>query len=90
MLMSIFGGKVAVVYVVLGLIVAVVGGTIIEKLHMEESVVEFIRTAPRIDIDAPNLTRKDTLTLCKIAGGNDIQKSISIYFSGSRYWCSDP
>ena len=53
-----FGGKVAVVYVVLGLIVAVVGDTILEKLILEESVVEFIRTAPRIDIDAPNLTRK--------------------------------
>lgn len=65
LLMSILGGKVAVVYVVLGLIVAVVGGTIIEKLHMEESVVEFIRTAPRIDIDAPNLTRKDRLVYAK-------------------------
>lgn len=65
LLMSIFGGKVAVVYVVLGLIVAVVGGTIIEKLHMEESVVEFIRTALRIDIDAPNLTRKDRLLYAK-------------------------
>lgn len=65
LLMSIFGGKVAVVYVVLGLIVAVVGGTMIEKLHMEECVEEFIRTAPRIDIDAPSLARKDRLLYAK-------------------------
>ena len=40
LLMSIFGGKVAVVYVVLGIMVAVLGGTIIEKLHMEKYVEE--------------------------------------------------
>ena len=45
LLMSIFGAKVAVIYVVLGLVVAVVGGTLIEKLHMENHVEEFIRRA---------------------------------------------
>ncbi|MEG0693193.1 MAG: permease, partial [Oscillospiraceae bacterium] len=35
LLMSIFGAKVAVVYVIIGLIIAVIGGTLIEKLHME-------------------------------------------------------
>ena len=45
LLMSIFGAKVAVIYVILGLIVAVVGGTLIEKLHMENHVEEFIRRA---------------------------------------------
>ena len=43
LLMSIFGWKVAVVYVVLGLIIAVVGGTLIEKLHLEKYVEDFIR-----------------------------------------------
>ena len=45
LLMSIFGAKVAVIYVILGLVVAVVGGTLIEKLHMENHVEEFIRRA---------------------------------------------
>ena len=45
LLMSIFGARVAIVYVVLGLVVAVVGGTLIEKLHMENHVEEFIRRA---------------------------------------------
>ena len=45
LLMSIFGAKVAIVYVVLGLVIAVVGGTLIEKLHLENQVEEFIRNA---------------------------------------------
>ena len=62
LLMSIFGVKVAIVYVIVGLIIAVVGGTIIEKLHMENYVEEFIRRAKgSIDIDAPDLKVKDRL-----------------------------
>ena len=65
LLMSIFGAKVAVVYVVLGLIIAVIGGIIIEKLHMEEYVEEFIRNAGRIDLEAPELTTRDRLAYAK-------------------------
>ena len=43
LLMSIFGWKVAVLYVVLGLVIAVVGGTLIEKLHHENQAEEYIR-----------------------------------------------
>jgi uncharacterized membrane protein YraQ (UPF0718 family) len=59
LLMSIFGAKVAVVYVVFGLIVAVIGGTIIERLHMERYVEDFIKDARAVDIDSPELTRHD-------------------------------
>ena len=66
LLMSIFGAKVAVIYVVLGLVVAVVGGTIIEKLHMEKYVEEFIRRAKGgVDIESPDLTVKDRLIYAK-------------------------
>jgi Predicted permeases len=63
--MSIFGAKVAVIYVILGLIVAVIGGTVIEKMHMEQYVEEFIRTASRVDIDSPALTKKDRMVYAK-------------------------
>jgi uncharacterized membrane protein YraQ (UPF0718 family) len=63
--MSIFGAKVAIIYVVLGLIVAVVGGTLIEKLHMEKHVESFILTAGSVDIESPDLTRKDRLVYAK-------------------------
>ena len=65
LLMSIFGAKVAVVYVVVGLIIAVIGGTLIEKLHMENYVEEFIRSASRIDIESPSLTKKERLVYAK-------------------------
>ena len=61
LLMSIFGAKVAIVYVVLGLMIAVAGGTLIEKLHLENQVEEFIRNAKQIDIPQEELTVKDRL-----------------------------
>lgn len=65
LLMSIFGAKVAIVYVVVGLIVAVIGGTLIEKLHMENYVEEFIRSANGVDIESPDLTKKERLSYAK-------------------------
>ena len=59
LLMSIFGVKVAVLYVLFGLIVAVTGGTIIEKLHMEKYVEDFIRNASAVSIDSPDPTQKE-------------------------------
>ena len=61
LLMSIFGTKVAVVYVLLGLVIAVVGGTLIEKLHLENQVEEFIRNAKQIDIPQEELMVKERI-----------------------------
>ena len=61
LLMSIFGWKVAVVYVVLGLVIAVAGGTLIEKLHLENQVEEFIRNGHAIDVPQEELQVKDRL-----------------------------
>ena len=61
LLMSIFGWKVAVVYVVLGLVIAVAGGTLIEKLHLENQVQDYIRKAKAIDIPQEELHFKDRL-----------------------------
>ena len=59
LLMSIFGWKVAVVYVVLGLVVAVLGGTAIEKMKLENEVEEFIRRGKMADIPQTELTVRD-------------------------------
>ncbi|MGN0458639.1 MAG: permease [Eubacterium sp.] len=61
LLMSVFGWKVAVIYVVLGLVIAVLGGTLIEKLHLENQVEEFIRNGHSIDIPQEKLHFKDRL-----------------------------
>ena len=61
LLMSIFGWKVAVVYVALGLVIAVLGGTLIEKLHLENQVEEFIRNGKNLDIPQAELCFKDRM-----------------------------
>lgn len=65
LLMSIFGIKVAFVYVIIGLVIAVVGGTIIERLHMEEHVEDFIKNASSIEIGISKITRKDRIEYAK-------------------------
>lgn len=52
-------GKVAVLYVILGLVIAVVGGTIIEKMHLDDQVEEFIRRGKAVDLEMDQLTWKD-------------------------------
>ena len=61
LLMSIFGWKVAVIYVVLGLVIAVAGGTLIEKLHLEKYVEEYIRNGKSIDVPQEELHFKDRM-----------------------------
>ncbi|WP_305768312.1 permease [Candidatus Epulonipiscium viviparus] len=65
LLMSIFGTKVAIVYVVVGLIIAVVGGTLLDKMGMAKHVESFILTANNIDIDSPNLTKHERVQYAK-------------------------
>lgn len=68
LLVGIFGTKVAVLYVLLGLIIAVIGGTIIEKLNLEDEIEDFIKEASKngsVDISLPDLTVKDRLNYSK-------------------------
>lgn len=59
LLMSIFGSRVALVYVALGLVIAIAGGAIIERLHMERYVERFVLEAGGVNIDAPELARRE-------------------------------
>lgn len=61
LLMSIFGWKVAITYVVLGLVIAVAGGVMIEKLRLENYVEEFIRNGNSIDVEQEQLHFKDRM-----------------------------
>ena len=65
LLMSIFGAKVAIVYVVVGLVIAVAGGTLIEKLHMEKYVESFIFSVSGVDIESPALTKRERIHFAK-------------------------
>ena len=61
LLMSIFGTKVAIVYVILGLLIAVVSGTIIERLSLEDQVEEYILKAKQVDLPQEKWSGKDRL-----------------------------
>lgn len=61
LLMSIFGWKVAVLYVLLGLVIAVAGGTLIEKLHLENQVHDFIRNGHSLDVPQEELHFRDRM-----------------------------
>ena len=65
LLTSIFGGKIAIAYVIVGLVLAVLGGSLIERLHLENEVEEFIRNAGRVDINSPELSIADRLNYTK-------------------------
>ena len=61
LLMSIFGWKVAVIYVIVGLAIAIAGGSLIEKLHLENQVEEYIRNGKTLDISLEELHFKDRI-----------------------------
>ena len=65
LLMSIFGAKVAFAYVIVGLIIAVIGGTFIENLHMEKYVEDFVKNASRVDISSPALPKRTEFNMRK-------------------------
>ncbi len=65
LLMSVFGAKIAVAYVVVGIILAVMGGTLIDKLRLERYVEQYIKQSGNVDIEVPDLTRKDRMIYAK-------------------------
>lgn len=65
LLSSVFGWKIAVAYVALGLAVAVAGGTLIEKLRMEKHVESFIKSVSMVDVESPVLSQKERMVYAK-------------------------
>lgn len=59
LLMSVFGAKVAVLYVLVGLVVAVAGGVIIQRLRMERYVEDFVFSAGKLDAASDSLTPRE-------------------------------
>jgi uncharacterized membrane protein YraQ (UPF0718 family) len=65
LLMSIFGARVALAYVLVGLVLAVIGGTLIEKFGMGEYVEDFVKNARNVDVDEAALTRQERVAYAK-------------------------
>lgn len=82
LLMSIFGARVAVMYVILGLVIAVIGGTVLEKMGMSRYVEDFIKNAPYIETEQERLTRRDRLVFARDQLMNTIKKVAPYIFIG--------
>lgn len=78
LLMSFFGAKIAIAYVVLGLILAVIGGTLIEKLGMEKYIEDYVWQVKNVDIEISEMTRRDRVDFAK-EQVLDIIKRVWIY-----------
>ena len=65
MLASIFNWRIALAYVVVGLILAVIGGTLISKLKMESSVETFVFADKLVEVETPAMTLRDRLLFAR-------------------------
>lgn len=82
LLMSIFGAKIAIMYVLVGLVLAVIGGVVIEHLHMEDEIEDFVKNAKSIDAPEEELTRKDRISFAKEQVLDTIKKVAPYIFVG--------
>ena len=74
LLTGIFGWKIAIAYVVLGLVVAIAGGTIIEHLHMEDQVADFIRNGKSLSLAEEKMTQKERMVSSMQSVFNTLKK----------------
>lgn len=65
LLASIFNWKIAIAYVVVGIVLAVIGGTLISRMKMEKYVQPFVFQTQAAEVDAPDMTRKDRVIYAK-------------------------
>lgn len=65
LLASIFNWKIAIAYVIVGLILAIIGGTIISKLKLEKYVEPFVFNNKVVEIEQDELTTRDRVDFAK-------------------------
>lgn len=65
LLMSFFGAKIAIAYVIVGLILAVIGGTMIDKLGLEKYVESYVHEIENVDAEIIELTREERISYSK-------------------------
>lgn len=65
LLASIFNWRIAIAYVLVGIILAVIGGTLISKLKLEKYVEPFVFNNKIVAGDLPELTGKERLAFAK-------------------------
>jgi Predicted permeases len=90
LLLSVFGARIAISYVVVGLVLAVVGGTIIDKLGMEKYVERFKSSSKGIAVETQQLTKKDRLSYAKEQTLGTVKRVWDLRCGGSWYRSAYP
>lgn len=75
---SFFGARIAIAYVVVGLILAVIGGTVIDKLGLESEVQGYVREIENVDVENIEMTREERISFSK-EQVRDIIKRVWLY-----------
>lgn len=65
LLMSFFGLKIALAYVIVGLILAVIGGTLIDKMGLEKYVEGYVKEIENVDIEVQEMTKQERIDYAK-------------------------
>jgi len=76
--MSFFGAKIAIAYVIVGLVLAVVGGTLIDKLGLEKYVEGYVREIENVDSVVVEKTREERIAFARDQV-RDIIKRVWLY-----------
>ena len=79
---GIFGAKIAVLYVICGLIIAVLGGLLIEKLHMERYLEDVIVTTRLAEVAQQKLTVRERLRFAAEAMTDTFKKVFPYVLAG--------
>ena len=82
LLMSIFGAEIAAIYVILGLIIAVVGGTVIDKMKMEDYIEEYIKKAGSVNVQSLKFTKSDRLKYASEQVASTLKKVFPYILAG--------
>ncbi|ADG72124.1 permease [Brachyspira murdochii] len=83
LLSSVFGMKIAIAYVIVGLVLAVVGGTLIGKLKMERYLEDFVKNIKsNADVEIQTMTKKDRIIYSKNQVMQTIKKVYLYIFIG--------
>lgn len=82
LLSSMFGFNITAIYVLLGLILAVAGGALIDKLKMENYIADFIKQNPYLDNNILSYTKKERLVFAKTQTMQIVKKVYIYVFIG--------
>lgn len=82
LLTGIFGWRVAALYVLLGLLVAITGGALIEWLHMEDQIEDFLRGASMHQEDEAALRPSERARFAAAQVGSTVKKVLPYLLVG--------